>query len=227
LDGSNSRASWPCVQRMGYAPPRKAIFSSGQCEHALQCRPHPSPPVRLGNPRHTFAGRLNEGGASPMTVAQMLGDASTGIVQTYAHVLDNAQRHCIRQLGEHRESYGQRGPDVQLLQSPKPSLDQPQGMLYCGWAHSPQIMKGAQKNGFVLPASQHGSCVSGCRRLVPNLPVSQESSTSFRQPKSGFGNPDTHNGRNDIGDGRRRALTSLLPARTTPPCGSPRASPGR
>ena len=52
--------------------------------------------------RHCFATRLSAAGASPITVAQMLGHASTGIVQTYAKVLDETRREAIRKLEEHR-----------------------------------------------------------------------------------------------------------------------------
>jgi len=55
------------------------------------------------NLRHTFASRLNEAGASPITVAQMLGHASTGIVQTYARVLDETRREAMRKLEEYRK----------------------------------------------------------------------------------------------------------------------------
>ena len=56
------------------------------------------------NLRHTFASRLNAAGASPITVAQMLGHASTGIVQTYARVLDDVRKDAIRKLEEWRQS---------------------------------------------------------------------------------------------------------------------------
>jgi integrase len=55
------------------------------------------------NLRHTFASRLNAAGASAITVAQMLGHSGTGIVQTYAKVLDDARRDAIKKLEEYRE----------------------------------------------------------------------------------------------------------------------------
>jgi integrase len=56
------------------------------------------------NLRHTFATRLQEAGASPVTLAQMLGRSSTGIIQTYAKVLDENRRDAIHKLEEYRQS---------------------------------------------------------------------------------------------------------------------------
>jgi integrase len=53
--------------------------------------------------RHCFASRLSAAGASPLTVAQMLGHSSTGIVQTYAKVLDDTRRTAINGLERLRE----------------------------------------------------------------------------------------------------------------------------
>jgi integrase len=58
----------------------------------------------IGNLRHTFASRLQEAGASPVTLAQILGHASTGIIQTYAKVLDEFRRDAIKKLEEYRQS---------------------------------------------------------------------------------------------------------------------------
>ncbi len=55
------------------------------------------------NLRHTFASRLSAAGASPITVAQMLGHSSTGIVMTYAKAIDEARRDAIRKLEEFRQ----------------------------------------------------------------------------------------------------------------------------
>ena len=55
--------------------------------------------------RHTFASRLAAAGASPITVAQMLGHASTGIAMTYVKVINEARRDAIRKLEEFRESH--------------------------------------------------------------------------------------------------------------------------
>ena len=56
------------------------------------------------NLRHTFASRLNAAGASPITVTQMLGHSSTGIVQTYARVVDEQRRNAIENLQAYRQS---------------------------------------------------------------------------------------------------------------------------
>jgi integrase len=58
----------------------------------------------IGNLRHTFASRLQEAGASPVTLAQILGHSSTGIIQTYAKVLDEFRRDAIKKLEEYRQS---------------------------------------------------------------------------------------------------------------------------
>jgi integrase len=57
------------------------------------------------NLRHTFASRLAAAGASPITVAQMLGHSSTGIVMTYAKSIDDARRDAIRKMEEFRLSH--------------------------------------------------------------------------------------------------------------------------
>jgi integrase len=57
----------------------------------------------IGNLRHTFATRMHEAGTSPVTLAQMMGHASTGIIQTYAKVLDEYRRHAVEKLDAHRQ----------------------------------------------------------------------------------------------------------------------------
>ena len=39
-----------------------------------------------------------------MTLAQMMGHSSTGIVQTYAKVLDEYRRDAVKKLEEYRQS---------------------------------------------------------------------------------------------------------------------------
>jgi integrase len=58
----------------------------------------------LYNLRHTFATRMQEAGTSPVTLAQMMGHASTGIIQTYAKVLDEFWRDAVKKLEEYRQS---------------------------------------------------------------------------------------------------------------------------
>ncbi len=55
------------------------------------------------NLRHTFATRMQEAGTSPVTLSQMMGHASTGIIQIYAKVLDEYRRHAIEKLDAHRQ----------------------------------------------------------------------------------------------------------------------------
>jgi integrase len=71
------------------------------------------------NLRHTFASRLTAAGASPITVAQMLGHSSTGIVETYAKAIDEFRREAIRKLENYRESAGKQSavaPPVGMIQ---------------------------------------------------------------------------------------------------------------
>jgi integrase len=56
------------------------------------------------NLRHTFATRMQEAGTSPVTLSQMMGHASTGIIQTYAKVLDEYRREAVKKLEEYRQS---------------------------------------------------------------------------------------------------------------------------
>jgi integrase len=62
------------------------------------------PQFPIYNLRHTFASRLAAAGASPITVAQLLGHSSTGIVMTYAKTIDEARRDAINKLEQFRES---------------------------------------------------------------------------------------------------------------------------
>jgi integrase len=66
----------------------------------------------IGNLRHTFATRMHEAGTSPVTLAQMMGHASTGIIQTYAKVLDEYRRDAVKKLEKYRQSHdvGESGP---------------------------------------------------------------------------------------------------------------------
>jgi integrase len=62
----------------------------------------------------TFASRLAAGGASPITVAQMLGHSSTGIVMTLVESIDEMRRDAIRKLERfqavtHTDPTGERG----------------------------------------------------------------------------------------------------------------------
>jgi integrase len=58
----------------------------------------------IGNLRHTFATRMQEAGTSPVTLAQMMGHSSTGIIQTYVKVLDESRRDAVKKLEEYRRS---------------------------------------------------------------------------------------------------------------------------
>jgi hypothetical protein len=56
------------------------------------------------NLRHTFATRMQEAGTSPVTLSQMMGHSSTGIIQTYAKVLDQYRLDAVKKLDAHRLS---------------------------------------------------------------------------------------------------------------------------
>ena len=58
----------------------------------------------IGNLRHTFASRMQEAGTSPITLSQMMGHSTTGIIQTYAKVVDENRRDAVKKLGRYRES---------------------------------------------------------------------------------------------------------------------------
>jgi hypothetical protein len=47
---------------------------------------------------------MQEAGTSPITLAQMMGHSSTGIIQTYAKVLDEYRRDAITKLEQYRGS---------------------------------------------------------------------------------------------------------------------------
>ena len=47
---------------------------------------------------------MQEAGTSAVTVTQMLGHSSTGIIQTYAKVLDEFRRDAVKKLDEYRRS---------------------------------------------------------------------------------------------------------------------------
>ena len=55
-------------------------------------------------PAAHVATRMQEAGTTPVTLAQMMGHASTGIIQTYAKVLDEYRRHAVKKLEEYRRS---------------------------------------------------------------------------------------------------------------------------
>lgn len=57
------------------------------------------------NLRHTFATRGNACEIPPITLAQLIGHSSTGIIQTYAKVVDQSRRDAIKKLDEYRRSH--------------------------------------------------------------------------------------------------------------------------
>ena len=56
------------------------------------------------NLRHTFASRMTAAGVSPITIAQMLGHASTQIVPRYAQVLDQNRFDAMKKMETLRQS---------------------------------------------------------------------------------------------------------------------------
>jgi integrase len=54
------------------------------------------------NLRHTFASRGDAAGISPVTLAQLLGHSSTGLLRTYALAVDKGRRDAIKKLAEYR-----------------------------------------------------------------------------------------------------------------------------
>jgi integrase len=65
------------------------------------------------NLRHTFATRMTALGVSPITIAQMLGHASTQIVPRYAQVLDQNRFDAMKKLESlQKSSSGQSTPEV-------------------------------------------------------------------------------------------------------------------
>jgi integrase len=59
------------------------------------------PPYNL---RHTFATRLNEAGATDLTIAQMMGHSTPSILSTYAKAVDSTRRDAIQRLEALREA---------------------------------------------------------------------------------------------------------------------------
>jgi integrase len=53
--------------------------------------------------RHTFASRITEAGASPISVAQIMGHSSPNILQTYVKAIDEFRRPAILKLETLRE----------------------------------------------------------------------------------------------------------------------------
>ena len=64
------------------------------------------------NLRHTFASRLAATGTSLITVAHLLGHASTGVVLTYAKAIDVAQRDAVAKLDAFRQS---QSPEIEEI----------------------------------------------------------------------------------------------------------------
>ncbi len=69
------------------------------------------------NLRHTFASRMTAAGVSPITVAQMLGHASTQIVPRYAQVLDQNRFDAMKKLESLRQSSISNGSASVTLQT--------------------------------------------------------------------------------------------------------------
>jgi integrase len=69
------------------------------------------------NLRHTFASRMTAAGVSPITVAQMLGHASTQIVPRYAQVLDQNRFDAMKKLESLRQSSNSNGTASETMQS--------------------------------------------------------------------------------------------------------------
>ena len=71
------------------------------------------------NLRHTFASRMTAAGVSPITIAQMLGHASTQIVPRYAQVLDQNRFDAMKKLETLRQSHPSRmGPHRKRFSPP-------------------------------------------------------------------------------------------------------------
>jgi integrase len=56
------------------------------------------------NLRHTFASRMTAAGVSPITIANLLGHASSQIVPRYAQVLDQNRLEAMKRLESFRLS---------------------------------------------------------------------------------------------------------------------------
>jgi integrase len=72
------------------------------------------PSFPIYNLRHCFATRLSAAGASPMTIADLLGHSSLQVVQTYAKVLVDARRDGIKKLEQLRQSHESRSTESQV-----------------------------------------------------------------------------------------------------------------
>jgi len=68
------------------------------------------------NLRHTFASRMTAAGVSPITIAQMLGHASTQIVPRYAQVLDQNRFEAMKKLEALRQSSISNGTAPETVQ---------------------------------------------------------------------------------------------------------------
>ena len=69
------------------------------------------------NLRHTFASRMTAAGVSPITIAQMLGHASTQIVPRYAQVLDQNRFEAMKRLEALRQSSISDGTASEIVQT--------------------------------------------------------------------------------------------------------------
>ena len=77
------------------------------------------------NLRHTFASRMTAAGVSPITVAQMLGHASTQIVPRYAQVLDQNRFDAMKKLESLRQSSNSNGTASETMQSTSQEMKPP------------------------------------------------------------------------------------------------------
>jgi integrase len=69
------------------------------------------------NLRHSFASRMTAAGVSPITIAQLLGHATSQIVPRYAQVLDQNRIDAVKKLESLRESAVSREPTSQASNS--------------------------------------------------------------------------------------------------------------
>jgi integrase len=67
--------------------------------------------------RHCFASRLSAAGASPITIAGLLGHSSTGIVMTYAKAIEDARVDAIHKLEEYRRNSISAMPETPLSET--------------------------------------------------------------------------------------------------------------
>ena len=80
------------------------------------------------NLRHTFASRMTAAGVSPLTIAQMLGHASTQIVPRYAQVLDQNRFDAIKKLEALRQSSISNGATPETAQPTRFVRVKPRGL---------------------------------------------------------------------------------------------------